>query len=844
MPQAPPAPVPANPTARPNSAMAPGAALLVAGELALALFVIARFQLDPSRLVGRGLWLLVPLFLVHAFLPVRFRIPLLLAATTTLLVATTSASAGALIVAVGLVLIGCCHLPVAYRWRLLLVVGLAVVLALYQARVLSPSRHLVVALPVLGALFMFRLVLYLYDIRHEKPGGATVWQRLGYFFLLPAPVFLFFPALDYRVYLRCHYSRPAFAISQTGMLWIARGITHLVLYRFIYHFYSPPAEEVVDLGGVMAYCLSGYLIYLRVSGLFHLIGGILRLFGYDLPDTHRLYFFASGFSDYWRRINIYWKDFMAKIFFFPTFSRLRRLGTATRIAVATGVVFAATTVLHAYQTFWLRGRFEIHETDYWFWGLLGVLVILNNLLDDRRRGTRRAPGKPKPWSTRAAVLLSARVTGMFVFLCVLWALWSSQKLTVWFGVMEQAAHATPAHLALLGGFFTAGLALGTLGQYVHHRGFHLFEEHPHLPRSIATTVLPLLLLAGLWLYHMKHGLPGTFGEKFEVIRVDQPNQRDEIQKERSYYEDLLARKPDDDARSDALVKTDHPSDVRASLYTPAVRPTIAWGSTWSTNRWGMRDKYYANTKPGGVYRIALSGASYTVGRKVPDGTNFESLLEAHLNDAPGGPRFEILNFAMADTATFQNMADLELRMADFEPDAFFLVCHGHESNRNLRKLASLIHDGHELTYDFLKDLARRAGVGKGDREDAIIRALQPHADELMEWTYRRMGDFCRERGITPVWIFLPLVRTHNLLSEAGEGQRFARAAGFHTLVLDKPYGGLDPERIKVTESDYHPNELGHRFVARRLLEILRDQRAELGLPEKLERVPPLTVDAG
>jgi hypothetical protein len=833
-----------NTPARAPSAMAPVAVLLVAAELVLALLVLTRFQLDPSRQVGRGLWLLVPLFLVHAFLPVRLRMPLLLAATVALLVGTTSISAAALIVAVGLGLIGCCHLPIAYRWRLVLILCIASLLWLYQARVLEPSRHLVIALPILGALFMFRLVVYLYDIRHEKPGSATVCQRLGYFFLLPAPVFLFFPALDYRVYLRCYYSRPAFAISQTGMLWISRGITHLVLYRFIYHFYSPPAEEVTDLGGVMAYCLSGYLIYLRVSGLFHLIGGILRLFGFDLPDTHRLYFFASGFSDYWRRINIYWKDFMAKIFFFPTFSKLRKLGTATRIAVATAVVFAGTTVLHAYQTFWLRGRFEIHETDYWFWGILGVLVIINNLMDDRKRGVRRVPGKAKSWSTLAAVILSARVTGMFLFLCVLWALWSSQELSVWFGVMAQAAHVELAHLAILGAFCGACLVLGTLGQYIHHRGFHIFEEHPKTARSIATTVLPLLLLAGLWQYHMKHGLPGTFGEKFEVIRIDQPNQRDEIQKERSYYEDLLAHKRDaDDVQSDALVKMEHPADIRASLYTPSLRPMIAWNATWSTNRWGMRDKYYARTKPGGVYRIALSGASYTVGRSVPQDANFESLLEEHLNEAPGAPRVEILNFAMADTSTVQNMADLELRMTAFSPDAFYLVCHGNESGRNLRKLASLVHDGHELTYDWLKELAVKAGVKKGDDESAVIRALQPYSDDLMEWTYRRMAAFCKEQNITPVWIFLPLVRTHNLLSEAEEGQRFASAAGFHTIILDKPYGGLDPEIIKVSESDYHPNALGHRFVAQRLLEKMKLGRTTLGLPAKIDAVPPITVDA-
>ena len=59
---------------------------------------------------------------------------------------------------------------------------------------------------------------------------------------------------------------------------------------------------------------------------------------------------------------------MAKVFFFPSFAAMRHtpLGRPAQVAVATVIVFPATTILHAYQSFWLRGRYEIHETYYWF----------------------------------------------------------------------------------------------------------------------------------------------------------------------------------------------------------------------------------------------------------------------------------------------------------------------------------------------------------------------------------------------------------------------------------------------------------------------------------------------
>ncbi len=529
-----------------NSRMRAAQSLLIAFEFSLALWVIGLVHLEPSALIssdaGTGisyLFAIVPLFLLYVMIPLRLRLPLLVLSTFGIIFWLSGLTAGLIIILAGLVLIGTCHLPVAYPWRLSIILVIVGALAATMARWIEPGRHLEVALPVLGAIFMFRLIIYLYDIRHEKPGGATIWQRIGYFFLLPAPLFPFFPTLDYRTYLRSYYSRPAFETAQVGMLWIARGVVHLVLYRVIYHFYSPPAEHVVDLGGVMAYCLSGYLIYLRVSGLFHLITGCLRLFGFALPETHRLYFFASGFSDYWRRINIYWKDFMAKIFFFPSYAALRRTGfnNAAKVAIATVIVFVATTVLHSYQAFWLGGGFVIHETDYWFWGILGVLVVIDNLLAEKRK--KKLPSRK--WDTKAAAWLSLRTAAMFVFLCVLWSLWSSQQLSVWFGVMRQAANTQPWHLAVLAGFFVASVGLGTLGQYIKYRGFDLFPERPGLARSIASTIIPLALLGCLWQYHAKVGLRGEFGETIEIIGSDEPNLRDQIQKERSYYEGLLSK---------------------------------------------------------------------------------------------------------------------------------------------------------------------------------------------------------------------------------------------------------------------------------------------------------------
>ena len=92
---------------------------------------------------------------------------------------------------------------------------------------------------------------------------------------------------------------------------------------------------------------------------------------------------ASSVSDVWRRINIYWKDFLAKLFFYPTFFALRGWGRRLALAVASLRVFVATWLLHSYQVFWLRSELPLSWNDAVLWLTAGVVVAVNLQLDLR-----------------------------------------------------------------------------------------------------------------------------------------------------------------------------------------------------------------------------------------------------------------------------------------------------------------------------------------------------------------------------------------------------------------------------------------------------------------------------
>jgi alginate O-acetyltransferase complex protein AlgI len=241
---------------------------------------------------------------------------------------------------------------------------------------------------------------------------------------------------------RGYFAADVHALQRRGLQMMLRGTVHLLIYRLVYHEMLIPASRVHDLASLSCYMVCNYLLYLQVSGQFHIACGMLHLFGFQLPETHHNYLLATGFTDYWRRINIYWKDFMVRLFFNPVVFRLKRWPQPAALAAGTLSVFLATWLLHAYQSYWLRGSWGFSVPDALFWGTLGVLVLVNVQLDARRsrtvaRSAGRCPSRP---TFRELLLRSAKVAATFTTIAVLWSLWSSPSLSAWLAMVGRGLH--------------------------------------------------------------------------------------------------------------------------------------------------------------------------------------------------------------------------------------------------------------------------------------------------------------------------------------------------------------------------------------------------------------------
>ena len=810
--------------------------LAILGQLGLLTLVMRQFQIESGAFLRLAL-LAFGGFAIHALLPLRYRLPFFLLLSLAGIVLVLGLGNGIWLVCLGLVLIGICHLPLRFGWRVAILLAVGSVLALQRAG-LVPAPWSTTIWPILGSMFMFRLIVYLYDLRFEK-APPTVVRTLSYFFMLPNACFPLFPVIDYKSFRRNYFDADAYQIYQTGVDWILRGIIHLILYRFVYYYLTLAPAEVLGPGDLGQYLISNFLLYLRVSGLFHLVVGMLYLFGFRLPETHHQYLLASSFTDFWRRINVYWKDFMLKVFYYPVYFKLRRRGPIRALVISTAFVLVLTWFLHAYQWFWLRGTALLAWQDALFWAMFGGLVVVN-AIHEERRGRQVGYGRQtRTWNGLFRLTLQTFAT--FCAICVLWSFWTSDSVGEWLSLWSalggkmtyKAGHAIVPVVAaiIIGGVVRANLV--GRGEAAAGVGPHRPARSPSLRIAIATAGLLLLLPFGL------EGIYSRFGSDvattIQALRSGRLSRLDNAKLERGYYENLLQvdrfnsplwevymKKPANwlDIESGALKR--FTGDFAQTELRPSFTFTTNHG-TISTNRWGMRDRDYARTPAPGTFRMALLGPSTVMGWGVGDDETFETKLEQRMNEEVRDARyakFEILNFGVPGYQPPQQLVMLDKALG-FAPNAVLYAAAPRELSRANRYLVEVVNKRIDIPYAPLRDVVAKAGIVPGMEEATALKRLEPFRGEILGFTYRRIVEETRRRGAVPVWIYLPLMSEGTWQEESPDMLDAAQAAGFLVIDLSGMFKDQDVSGLRLAEWDEHPNVRGHELIASRLFEALR-----------------------
>ena len=652
---------------------------------------------------------------------------------------------------------------------------------------------------------------------------------------------MLFPVIDFRSFCQKYYDEEALVIYQRGARWMTRGVVHLLLYRLVDQFLAIPASEVGNGTDLIRFIISNSLLYLKVSGVFHLSIGMLLLFGFNLPETNHRYFLASSFTDYWRRVNIYWRNFIMKVVYYPTFFRCKRLGTVVALVLATLMSFFITWALHLYQTWWVKGTVSVTGPDALFWTVLALLVLGNSLWE-YTRGRKRTLTHGS-YSVRQALGLALRTAATFAMISTLWSLWSTPNLRQWLFIWSLA----DVHTLLWGGLVLAAIAIATL----------LFEVAPTLKSRSADLgfnamggplpwfrqeflrgVAPILIVFGL-VYSISHGLlpiPESETLRSALLNADRPTQATLPKQERGYYENLSALDQTNKQLAETFRRQAFPFNPIARVNDYCwyeVLPNISGeylGVRFASNRWGMRDRDYELKKPPGTLRIALLGSSNVMGYGLAAEDMFKSIIETRLNhEYPKDVRFEILNFAVSAVGPLGQVSILDKRVRRFDPDIVIFVAHLVDFEWVNRDAYGGLRDNLPHKYEFLDKVLLKASVNEGTTEKIATERLRPFESELVLACYGEIVQECRSMNALPVCVFLPLVRDLSQQeARPSDLLELAQRAGFVTIDLSDICLNQDPAKLAQSDIWKHMNAKFNAIVATSLYDRLTaDPRIDL-----------------
>ena len=260
------------------------------------------------------------------------------------------------------------------------------------------------------------------------------------------------------------------------------------------------------------------------------------------------------------------------------------------------------------------------------------------------------------------------------------------------------------------------------------------------------------------------------------------------------------------------------SDYLRQDYFPNldVRDPLA-GWRLVTNSMGLADKEYAQSPPEKTWRIALIGDSVSQGDGTDFGSNYESRLEADLNDrSSGNPRaIEIVNFSVSGYQ-LTHFVDVALAKAPlWKPNAYVIAL----TERSVfttwaNHLASLVSNRIDVKYNFLRSVVDDAQLTPNLSPPLVNARLARYRVPIQRWALSQMREQASREGAPIVVLLVPSADDVEAQIEMfKETKDLLIELAIPTVDVLETFLELETlAGVRVSAADRHPNREGHRML--------------------------------
>jgi hypothetical protein len=267
---------------------------------------------------------------------------------------------------------------------------------------------------------------------------------------------------------------------------------------------------------------------------------------------------------------------------------------------------------------------------------------------------------------------------------------------------------------------------------------------------------------------------------------------------------------------------------------------IVFGSRFTTNAHGLRDRDYSVRKPKGTYRILLLGSSIDMGWGVSTETTYENQLERWLNRRAAllgiSRRFEVLNLAVAAYSPMHRLERFRRLGGCFEPDLVIYSATMLDPKLLELHLANVLRDRIDPPDRFVTEAFARAGITNADlardadeeliRRETVKKKLGAVLWPMIDQTLAALRAECDRIGAPLVYQIVPRVGKADAPDVRAEPvARHRRIAASHadwTVDLTPTFDDIDQTKLEISPWDDHPNARGHQLLFEALAHAIAD----------------------